>query len=250
MILCYIHPTCSTSSQIFFKVIVSVTHHIKLESPSLHKKRTPRRTNMMTMTIPIGLKIALCFVYATVTSVVWVCLLVSRCQYVEDAANITSIRRLDVFDPGEQRCQYEVEWAQQYTSWWSFRAETERRNATDVLTLPCISFEAHCIEGCYDNSFRHPRFRVSPEMVVGVIWFRLGACLLLAPVVAVLTKASEQALRRLWMRYRERAIIPQRWRENYSLVLAEVTEWCVNRSIQPCATTMMNELPSSVWLEA
>ena len=177
--------------------------------------------------IPIGLKIAFFFVYSTVTAVIWVFLLVSRCQYVEDAANITSVRRLDVFDLREQRCRYAVEWSRKYTPWWSFRAEAERMNATDVLTMPCISFEAHHIEGCYDNSFRHPRFRLrTNEMVVDVFWYRLGACLVLVPVVAFLTTTAERLLHRLWTRYRERAkafwdAIAQRWRDDYSSVLSE-----------------------------
>lgn len=143
------------------------------------------------------------FTFALLLSMV---LIASRCQYKEDAANITFVRPLDVLDFEEQRCRYGVEWVQDYTPWWSFRTEVGARNATDVLTLPCPSFDARHIEGCYDNSLRHPRFRVSKEKVVAPFWYRLDACVILAPFVAYLTFAAERRLYIFWMRHREKVI--------------------------------------------
>lgn len=152
---------------------------------------------------PTTIEFCFCtFIFYLLNTCVWVVNFNAQCRYVEKAANVTYVRRLDVYDFTEQKCEYGVEWAQKYTPWWSFR--TKVKGATsDVLTLPCNSFDVHHIDGCYENSFRRPRFISLQQgpVVHDIFWFRLSAYLFVAPIVPILLTMADERIRKL---HRER----------------------------------------------
>ena len=100
-------------------------------------------------------------VFGVVVFNIFASFLTARCNYETDAADVTAVRRLDVYDT-VQDCEYDVRWIQEYTPWWSLRSGV-RGETSDTLRLPCVPFEVRRMGGCYANTLGRPRFHHTPR---------------------------------------------------------------------------------------
>jgi len=138
----------------------------------------------------------------------------AKCNYYTDAANVTDVRRLDVFDTVPE-CEYDVRWTQRYTPWWRLRAEVTGE-ATDTLRLPCVPFDVRRVEGCYPNILAHPRFhyvsRETPADIVDIAFVRIAWYLAVIPAALALVywvyRGSGSLVRRCHAYRREGCYLP------------------------------------------